>query len=310
MSKLELTTCREGAKISNGNWGYVALGAVAIKEHLSTSGRVTALGAQTEVTFRPGIVYKAYTGLKALFQKLDIRASAEAWKAGGLEVLRVNIALPEREEEGQAGPTALSGEIEVFFRVSAEFAFARKSPLFELWNPEGATVEPGERAPSAGVAYRTDGERRIVPKAPAQPAATPEAPGGDPDAAAAKAARDWINSPDEQGHVVASESSPQARETVSANVSGIQVPDAGADQRIDDAAISTHDASQTAGDNAQAAALHQYQANPAGSVYQPKELETVPAPPAPPAPPQAQAQPPAAAPGGTEVPSVDLSKVL
>lgn len=309
MAKLSLTTCREDAKISQGNWGFTAFGATAIKEHLSSTGRVMALGTQSEVTFRPGIIYKAYTGLKTGLQKLDIRASAEAWKSGSLEVLRVNIAIPEAKE-GEKAPSTMSGELEVFFRVSAEFAFRRMTPLFEAWTPEGATVQAGERAPAAGVAFRTDGEKAIRPAHAPVAAPTPGNPGASEEAAAEQAAKDWLNSPDERGHVVATSDARSEVQVSAANVSGIQVPDAGDDQRVDDSAISSHDAAQTAGANESAAAIQAHQAAPQGTGYQQQELRDAPPAPAEVVPAVAVAPAPPAPPVVTEVASVDLSKAL
>lgn len=241
----KIISLRPDAQVSPGTPGFVAVCAVLLSEHL-TPGRIASLGTKTELTLKPGVIYKAYTGIcfdtHVALSDLVVRASPEAWRAG-LYPLRVDYSGTNGRDE--------PAELLVYFTVAAGMEFVRRDPLFEMAlrsasTPEEVPTEVSGQTAShvvpEGLAIATTGERHLQgpPAAPVNSSA--------PTTANAEAlVKEWLNSPDDRGRVVDTPDLSTREIKTSAKVQGVLLPGAGEDQRVSTADLGV-DASSAAQD--------------------------------------------------------------
>lgn len=194
---IQLTTLRKGATATAIRGGF-STSANLVVEALA-AGRVTSLSPRKDLSLRPGVIYRAHTGIQIVTPRFNhtamvVRATPEMWRYG----VRV-----ERVDE-------LDGELTICFSTVEPFQLSdqeNQSVSFEVhvFGVTGMTsvelTAGGERAePGIKLALEkpTAHIKAIpVPAAPAaqkQAAKTPEQE--------AKAVSDWLNAPDETGHVV------------------------------------------------------------------------------------------------------------
>jgi hypothetical protein len=163
-------------------------------------GRVPSLGVRGDLPLKPGVVYKAFTGISANnfdFPYLStlVRAAPDSWKIG-VEVKRIDF--------GE------KGELLVFFTVLEPMRIDQTQLLFEIRLPGGnwpeIETEQGEplALPGIKIALEPVSNRRVVERPAAPQAAAPVHPPGRQmsEAEAAKKAAEWLNAPDERGRVV------------------------------------------------------------------------------------------------------------
>lgn len=220
---MKLISYRPDAQVEQTIEGFLAVCPVLLAEFL-TPGRVAALGTKTELTLKPGVIYKAFTGVgftpAPSVASVYVRATADSWRAG-LYPLRVEFDH--------------SGEMLVYFTVAAGMEFVRRNPLFEICLRPSAvdggiptSVSDHVKASVApeGLSIAVAGERHLkghMAPAPAVEADTKNAE------AVVKA---WLNEPDPRGRVVEAADTPERTISTTARVQGITLPGAGDDQRV------------------------------------------------------------------------------
>ena len=208
---MRIQTIRPDAVVEPQENGYFSFRAVLVQEFLAHGGRVTVLHARTELSFRPNIIYKAYTGVALPdvpnSASLLARATAAAWKHG-LIVHRI-------EFEGDLR------ELIVYFSVTEGFDFYRTQALVEVapvlsQDPRlvvgvdhagqldvarapAVQVIKGPEAPPPGPQKSTEPGLKLAE--PRKKAAA--GPADDPEASDAAKVRNWLNEPDDKGKIVA-----------------------------------------------------------------------------------------------------------
>jgi hypothetical protein len=153
-------------------------------------GRAAALAPKTEVEFRPGYVYCAYTGLQLAegvnLVRLVVRADPEYWKQTLLQVSHYDLSDAR--------------ELLVHFEVRTEATFRKGVPMFEIFLLGNADIGVQKGAEQMATPGRTYKETRDIPTLPQdrpQPAAVVASAGG------AKELRAWLSSEASSGQVVA-----------------------------------------------------------------------------------------------------------
>lgn len=198
MSTLVFSLHRPGAEIGrNPDTGWVEVLAASCVEHLSP-GKVPSLNVRSDLPLRPGVIYKAYTGIVSEFPlpfpMCLVRAAADAWRFG-VEVKRLDYG------DGS--------ELIVYFTVLEQLKLNEVPLRFQVYHPcfDGAelvTQTGGSLAtPGIKIALEPATARRLVER-PANPAGTQGGANGKQmtDAEAQKRAADWLNTPDDRGRVV------------------------------------------------------------------------------------------------------------
>jgi hypothetical protein len=189
---------RPGATANRGPAGELILTPVACVEFLAP-GRVPSLSVRGDLPLKPGVIYKAFTGVSATFgfpflQSL-VRSSPEAWRSG-VEVKRV--------EFGE------QGELLVFFTVLEQLKFDQTPITFEVHDSLLASfgsfeTQEGCRLslPGIKIAIEPVSTRKIIERPVANPGTQGVANGKQmSDAEAQKKAADWLNAPDDKGKIV------------------------------------------------------------------------------------------------------------
>jgi hypothetical protein len=189
---------RPGATANRGPSGELILTPVACVEFLAP-GRVPSLSVRGDLPLKPGVIYKAFTGVSATFgfpflQSL-VRSSPEAWHSG-VEVKRV--------EFGE------QGELLVFFTVLEQLKLDQAPITFEVHNSflqsaQSFETQDGSRLslPGIKIAIEPVSTRKIVERPVANPGTQGTANGKQmSDAEAQKKAADWLNAPDDKGKIV------------------------------------------------------------------------------------------------------------
>lgn len=208
---MRIQTIRPDAVVEAQENGYFSIRAVLCQEFLAHGGRVVVLYARTELSFRPGVIYKAFTGIALPdvpnSASLLARATAAAWKHG-LIVHRV-------EFEGDLN------ELVVYFTVTEGFEFYRTQPLVEVAPilaheprfvvgvdrdgqidtakaPAIEVIKGPEAPPPGPQKSQEEGLKLAEPRKKGE-----AAPADDPEASDAAKVRNWLNEPDEKGKIVA-----------------------------------------------------------------------------------------------------------
>ncbi len=188
---------RPGAIAEQGPNGSLKLAAAAVVEFLAP-GRVPSLSVRGDLPLKPGVVYKAFTGVSTNFPipflGCQVRASPDAWRFG-VEVKRLDYG---EQSELLIYFTVLEqirlDQLQLTFEVH-NWTLEPLDPSAPFGNKEGATLSlPGIKIALEPSTARRVTERPVAKAAPAAPTIS--------EAEAEKRARDWINTPDEKGRVV------------------------------------------------------------------------------------------------------------
>jgi hypothetical protein len=190
---MRIQTFRDDALAEMAANGLLKIRGVLVSEFL-TIGRIGPLGTKTEVDFRPGVIYKIYTGIAidgvdSPF-KINVRVSDEIFKYGA-NALRVEIGA--------------RNELIVYLTTLETFKFMKQSFIFEAsvasdgsilgaLETASVTIEPSKSIPPPGQVYKESITLRDAPRPPeAEKAATADA---------AQRVQAWLNEPDTKGRIV------------------------------------------------------------------------------------------------------------
>ena len=180
--------------------GVLRLAAAAVVEFLAP-GRIPSLGVRGDLPLKPGVIYKAFTGVSPAsefpFRTYLVRPSQDCWKYG-LEVKRLDF--------GE------HSELIIYFTVLEPLRTDQTQLIFEVMQ-SSSTIEPFTHIETqAGVHLALPGIKQAlepVTKVRFSPPLAPNAQSAAPvngrqmsEADAVKKAADWLNSPDERGKVV------------------------------------------------------------------------------------------------------------
>jgi hypothetical protein len=172
--------------------------AVACVEFLAP-GRVPSLSVRGDLPLKPGVIYKAFTGVSADFQfpflGCLVRPCVDAWRYG-VEVKRIDFG------EG--------GELLIYFTVLEQLRMDQAPLRFEIMDPQrlrfpDLITQDGPRLslPGIKIALEPVSTRKIVERPVANPGTQGTANGKQmSEAEAQKKAADWLNTPDEKGKIV------------------------------------------------------------------------------------------------------------
>ncbi|MFA6132432.1 MAG: hypothetical protein WC869_00295 [Phycisphaerae bacterium] len=174
--------------------GRLIVTAVSCVEFLAP-GRVPSLSVRGDLPLKPGVIYKAFTGVSAAFPfpflGCMVRAAMEAWRFG-VEVKRIDF--------GE------NSELIIYFTVLEQLRLDQAQLRFEISHDclsvctaidtvEGGRLSlPGIKIAIEPVSARRVTERQVMAGQPASQQMT--------DAEAAKKAAEWLNAPDEKGKIV------------------------------------------------------------------------------------------------------------
>lgn len=175
---VNVKTFRDDALAEQRNGALVIRGVMA-SEFISL-GRIPALGARAELEFKPGTVYKVFTGIHiegiSNPAQLLVRPTLDAFKHGA-KVERVSLE----------GPDA---ELVVFVSTLAPFVFVRTEPLFDAYLINADPVrEVKVQATKATVVPSTIPQIHVREEQVVAAKASPE-----DEKTVAKKVDDWINS--------------------------------------------------------------------------------------------------------------------
>lgn len=181
----------------NPDTGRLEVLAVACVEFLAP-GRVPSLSVRGDLPLKPGVIYKAFTGVSSDFPfpylGCLVRPSPEAWRYG-VEVKRIDFG------EGS--------ELLVYFTVLEQLRMDQAPLRFEIGHPslDGYNVVTQEgpklSLPGIKIALEPVSTRKIVERPVANPGTQGTANGKQmSEAEAQKKAADWLNTPDEKGKIV------------------------------------------------------------------------------------------------------------
>lgn len=187
---------RPGAEIDRDpDTGRLRVRVASCVEFLAP-GRVPSLGVRGDLPLKPGVIYKAFTGVSAAFafpfMASLVRPVAESWKIG-TEVKRVDY--------GE------QGELIIFFTVLEQLRLDQAQLMFEII-VDGAenreiVTQGGSKLSLPGIKIAIEPvsarqvERRIAPSGGGSV-------GGQQlsEAEVHKKAADWLNTPDDKGKIV------------------------------------------------------------------------------------------------------------
>lgn len=177
--------------------GALILTPVSCVEFLAP-GRVPSLSIRGDLPLKPGVIYKAFTGVSSAFPfpflSCLVRASAEAWRFG-VEVKRV--------EYGE------QSEMIIYFTVLEQMRLDQAPITFEVFDStlsaDSFETQEGCRLslPGIKIAIEPVSSRKIVERPVANPGTQGTANGKQlSEAEAHKKAADWLNTPDDKGKIV------------------------------------------------------------------------------------------------------------
>ena len=180
--------------------GVLRLAAAAVVEFLAP-GRIPSLGVRGDLPLKPGVIYKAFTGVSPAsefpFLTYLVRPSQDCWKYG-LEVKRLDF--------GE------HSELIIYFTVLEPLRTDQTQLIFEAMQPSTTAnpfthVETQDGVPLAlpGIKQALEPVTKVRFSPPLAPNAQSAAPVNGrqmSDAESIKKAADWLNSPDERGKVV------------------------------------------------------------------------------------------------------------
>jgi len=200
MTSLTFNLHRPGAIAERGDNGALRLAAVAVVEFLAP-GRVPSLSVRGDLPLKPGVIYKAFTGVSTAFPipflGCTVRASPDAWKFG-VEVKRLDY--------GE------QSELLIYFTVLETIRLDQLQLSFEVFGylddpgrpvPDVFETEEGPKLslPGIKIALEPVTARRVSERAPSQ--STAPANGVQmTEAEAERRAKDWLNTPAARGRVV------------------------------------------------------------------------------------------------------------
>jgi len=190
---MNIQTFRDDALAEMDTKGLLKIRGVLVGEFL-TPGRIGPLGTKTEVDFRPGVIYKIYTGvaiqgIDSPF-KINVRVSDEFFKFGA-NALRVEIGA--------------RNELIVYLTTLESFKFMKQSFIFEAsvasdgsilgaLETASITLVPSKSIPPPGQVYKESVTLRDVPRPDSNKAAETHD--------AAQRVQAWLNEPDTKGKIV------------------------------------------------------------------------------------------------------------
>jgi hypothetical protein len=158
--------------------GKIVCRGVQIVEYLSP-GRISVLGARTEVMFTPGIIYKVFTGIAIPdFAGVNVRATNKMF-GKGMMVVRVDMGS--------------NGEIIPYITVLEPVQFVKNENMFEVTASTGSVPVNSielrqEKLAKVEKVYPTVMLKEDNPNTPPPMQKVPDA----------KKVEDWLNSSDEK----------------------------------------------------------------------------------------------------------------
>lgn len=198
---MKVSTFRDDAMADVGPNGNLLVRGVLVSQ-FTTPARIAPLNVSTEAEFKPGVIYKIYTGLAIDDVKnpfnLTVRAVISLFKHG-LEVKRVD--LEERNE------------IVIYATTMVPFKFVKNESMFEVainlggsFSIAGVEIKPESVAATPGPFQKETLHLKEVVQAAAQAQ-------GDPAQAASdeKKVKDWLESPDTKGKEIGVETQPVSK---------------------------------------------------------------------------------------------------
>jgi hypothetical protein len=196
---MDIVLRRKGAICEPGPNNNLLVTCVACVEFLSP-GRVSNLAVRGDLPLKPGIIYRGYTGVTAIFgevlprpHQITVRPTLETWRVSGVEIKRVDF--------GE------DGELILYFTVLEQVVVGQAPFKFELYSDiymNQTSVEDMDHLltiPGIKIAVEPANARRVVgyrgPVSLTQPMNDAAA-----DKLAEQKAAAWLNTPDERGKII------------------------------------------------------------------------------------------------------------